>query len=50
MEQTDNCKRGGGTGCLKVKALIKERMQDPWTWTMVWGWPEGVWAGLCEGR
>lgn len=25
-------------------------MHDPWTWTVVWGWPEGVKGGWVDGN
>ena len=52
MEQTDSCKRGGEGGVwLKEGEGISQGtyMHYPWTWTTVWGLPEGERRGLGEG-
>ena len=38
--------------CLKEGEGSSQRtcMNDPWTWTTVWGWPEGVGIGRHRGR
>ena len=48
MEQTDSGQRGGGGGMVERRGISQRTCtNDPWTWTMVWGWTVGVgkWAG-----
>ena len=52
MEQTDSCQRGGGGGrWWKEGEGISQRtcMNDPSTWTMVWGWTVGAGGGRGRG-
>ena len=52
MEQTDSCKTVGGMGkWQKEGEEISQRtyMNDPWTWTMVWGLTELVRGRLSGG-
>ena len=27
----------------------RTHMRDPWAWTTVWRWPEGMWGSRVEG-
>ena len=49
MEQTDGCRRASRVW-LKEGEGARQRacMNDPRTWTTVWGWT--VWAGWREAR
>ena len=51
MEQTDSCQRGEGRGRMgKEGEGISQRtcMNDPWTWTIGWGWTMGLRVGWPE--
>ena len=53
-KQTDSCQRKGEGGEMwKEEEGISQRacMNDPWTWTTVWGWTVGVGSSwMAEGK
>ena len=52
MEQTNSSQSGGGRGIMVERGeRISQRtcMNDPWTWTTLWGLTVGVEGGLGRG-
>ena len=53
MEQTHSSQRGGGWGEQGKEGEVTSQrtyMNNPWTWTMVWGLTVGAGGGLGGGR
>ena len=50
MEQTDSCQRKEEWWETGEGSSQRTCMNDPCTWTMVWGWTVGEGGGLGAGR